>query len=61
MIEMTMSEYCKHMLLKHFEEEAAKQGIKLVDKKPKPTLVTDNVVKLERPSDDQSSLEQKHR
>lgn len=48
MIEMTMSEYARHMLLKHFEEEAAKQGIKIVDKKSKAKLITDNVVKLNR-------------
>ena len=47
MIEMTMSEYAKHLLLKHFEEKAADEGIKLVEKKSQPRLVTDNVVKLE--------------
>jgi len=49
MIEMTLSQYAKHILRKHFEEEAARQGIKIVDKKSKPTLVSDNVVKLEKP------------
>jgi hypothetical protein len=39
MIEMTLSEYAKHILRKHFEEEAAKQGIKIVETKSKPKLV----------------------
>jgi hypothetical protein len=53
---LTIHEY----VLEELNKMLAKDGVRIVSERPKPTLITDNVVKLER-KDDQSSLEQKHR
>ena len=51
--EMTMREYFEYKLMEEVRRDAEKEGIKLVETKSKPTLVADNnVVKLERPSDE---------
>ena len=49
---LTIHEY----VLEELNKMLAAKGrdVRIVSERPKPTLVTDNVVKLERPSDDQS-------